>query len=193
MRIPYLTLRARWVALSALLALIWSGAPHLAGGLWRGIYFACLCSADVVAEFRDGGVFTHMNPCLVLQGRPPSAARFRPSPLDHIATPGGTHSSGRSQQATVRCSAFSSFQVGFSVELSTRNCERCGGVCVSTILLESCGSEGIVTVLSNWGNRAVDSKTHPTDRGVGQRRRRVQYLGQSSQMDCHTKRCRAHR
>ena len=86
---------------------------------------------------------------LLLQGRPPSAARFRPNPLDHIAAPGGTHSSGRSQQATVRCSAFSSLQVGFSVELRTRNRERCGGVCVSTILPESCGSEDIVTILSN--------------------------------------------
>ena len=61
MKVQFLTLRARWVALSALLALIWFGAPHSAGGLWRGNYFACLCSADVVAEFRDGAVFTHMD------------------------------------------------------------------------------------------------------------------------------------
>lgn len=61
MKIARLKLRARWVALSALLALIWFGAPHTAEGLWRGSYFTCLCSADVVAEFRDGGVFNHMD------------------------------------------------------------------------------------------------------------------------------------
>ncbi len=70
MKTPRLTPRARWVALSALLALIWFGAPHPAGGLWRGSYFACLCSADVVAEFRGGGVFTHLDPWAAPTGSP---------------------------------------------------------------------------------------------------------------------------
>jgi hypothetical protein len=86
---------------------------------------------------------------LLLQARLPSAARFQPNLLDPTAAPGGTRSSGRSQQAAVKCSAFSSLQVGFSVELRTRNRERCGGVSVSTIYLGSCGSEEIGITLSN--------------------------------------------
>ncbi len=59
---PRLKSRVRWAALAAALALIWFGAPHPPEGFWRCNCFACLCSADVVAEFRDGQVVTHLDP-----------------------------------------------------------------------------------------------------------------------------------
>ena len=80
MKIPRLSLRARWVAISAVFALIWFGAPHTAGGFWRGSYFACLCSADVVAEFRDGGVFIHMDPWPASTGSPSISGQISTQP-----------------------------------------------------------------------------------------------------------------
>ena len=62
MTLPRFRFRNRWAATAALLALVWFCAPHLAGGFWRGDYFECLCSADLVAEFVDGQVLTHMEP-----------------------------------------------------------------------------------------------------------------------------------
>jgi len=89
---------------------------------------------------------------LFLQARPPSEAKSRPNPPDHIAAPGGTRTSGRSRQAMVASS--SSLQVGFSVELRTLNRVRCGGVSVSTIFHEYCGSKDIVTIFSNHDGAA---------------------------------------
>jgi hypothetical protein len=62
MNMPRPKFRGRWATLAVGMALAWFGTPHPAGGFWRGGCFECLCSADVVAEFRDGQVVTHLDP-----------------------------------------------------------------------------------------------------------------------------------
>jgi len=62
------------------MALVWFGTPHSAGGFWRGGYFTCLCSANLVAEFRDGQVMTHLDPWPDPSGAPGGSEEISTKP-----------------------------------------------------------------------------------------------------------------